>query len=240
MKRTNDFAPVRNPRSQPRDNYTGAVCVTRCGFRMVNCESLLEIHYGVQRDAFDFGLQEMISQPMTVGYFFDGKWREWTPDFMIRVGGAVRRELVEIKTWSFLYPEDDGLRAWRHAKFAAIADSVNRLTIRRSGQPMTFKFVLCTDREIRVQPRQYNADLMAGAVSRHGLPGVDAAELALLSLPHRSGIPELQRLLGPRYDALAVALNLAWRGTIRLDPGVKWSRETAFERTARQFVVNDP
>jgi hypothetical protein len=227
---------MRNPRQQPRDNYTGAVCVTRCGFTMAAFESLLEMHYVVQRDAFDFELTDIKAQPMTGKYWYDGKFRTWTPDFRVSSGGDSRHELVEVKSWSYLYPADEERRAWIHGKFIAIANEVNNLTVKEEdGTKHGFRFVLCTDREIRVQPRQYNAELMTGAVSKRTPPDAFKAELAVIALPHRTSVFDLQQTMGPKHDAFALALYLAWRGVIRLDPTEKWTRDSTFERTSRQL-----
>lgn len=224
MSHRKRYWKTRNPRSQPRDNYTGAVCVTRCGFRMVPFESLLEMHYLMQRDAFDFGLRDVISQSEKLQYWYDGKFRTWTPDFRIRAGSGERSELVEVKSWSALYPEDQALRAWIHGKFVAIEEAASQ-----EG----FKFVLSTEREIRVQPRLGNAELMLGAVSSVAPTDLFKAESALLRLPATTSVPALQEVMGSKHDAFAIALYLAWKGVIRLDPTLKWTRQTVFYRTSR-------
>jgi hypothetical protein len=192
-------------------------------------ESVLEFHYALQTDAFTFDLVQMDAQPLALKYWYDGKYRTWTPDFLVRRRGRNRALLSEVKSYGFLYPEDAQKRAWIRGKFQAIAKAA-------SDAAPGYDFSLFTEREIWIQPRLHNAELMMTAVYR-GYPEelCNAGRTAVLTLPHSSDLSELQTALGARYDALDIALHLAWRGEIVLDPSVKWSRTTAFRRSSRSL-----
>jgi hypothetical protein len=219
---------IRNPRRYPGDNYTGLVIVTRAGWKPIPFESTLEMHWLVQTDAFRFDLRSIEAQPFRLQYWFDGRYRTWTPDFLMQTSASVRPCVVEIKTIKSLYPSDPSKRYWVEARFK---------TIEQATAAAGYNFMLATEREIRIQPRQYNADMMTGAIDRHyPIERYRAGLTGLLSLPQRSRIPDLQRALGSRYDALDVALHHAWRGELILDPSVRWSRHTTFVRSSRQLL----
>lgn len=217
---------VRDPRRPPRNNYTGMVPMIRIGSRPVSFESMIEMDWLVVTDAFDFDVVDVRHQPCEIEYFFDGKHRTWTPDFQVVRKRTSRKELVEVKTLKYVHPGDGYKGAWRRAKLRAQARAAGR---------NHFDFRLCTDAEIRVQPRLKNA-LLVGAAAKHWSREMfQFAIESVLRLPHATSVPDLQRLVGPGHDAFNLALHLAWKGLIRLDPSVVWSRETAFERTDRSI-----
>ena len=201
--------------------------MTRCNWLGVAFESMLEMDWLIQTDAFTYDLRVVKAQPLQIKYWFDGKFRKWTPDFLRSVKSDNRSSLVEVKTLETLYPEDPEEQAWIKAKFAAIEHAANN-----EG----YGFVLATENEIRVQPRLHNAWLMTSVPSRHYPEACFRAGIdAVLILPATSSIARLQQVLGRNYDAFETALYLAWRGLVRLDPSVTWSRETTFERTGRRM-----
>jgi hypothetical protein len=218
---------VRNPRTQPGDNYTGLVPMTRCNWSGVAFESMLEMDWLIQTDAFTYGLREVKAQPCRIKYWFDGKYRRWTPDFLRAVEFENRPCLVEVKTLRALYPKDPEKRAWIRGKFAALEQAANN-----EG----YGFVLATENEIRIQPRLHNAGLMTSVATRYyPETSIRAGIDAVLALPKKSSVCGLQQALGLFHDGFEVALYLAWRGLIRLDPAVEWSRETTFVRTKRKL-----
>jgi len=202
------------------------VPMIRIGSKVVAFESLLEMDWLVVTDAFDFDITDVEHQPTVIEYFYDGKHRAWIPDFRVSRKATTRRELVEVKTWKHMHPRDNYEGAWRRGLMRARA---------RAARQAHYDFRLCTDAEIRVQPRLKNA-LLVGAAAKHcSREMFQFAIESVLRLPHKSSVADLQSLVGPGHDAFGMALHLAWNGLIRLDPSVAWSRETAFERTERSI-----
>lgn len=218
---------IRDPRSPSRDNYSGMVPVARCGWKPVECESMLEMDWVEVTAAFNRDLTDIEAQPCRIAYWFDGKHRKWTPDFRISVSTESRRTLVEVKTLKVLYPEDLQLRAYVHAKWSAIG---------AAAVSAGYGFVLATENEIRVRPRLDNAMLTTSIVDQFFPESrIQAGIDAVLSLPNGASVQDLENLLGGRRDGFKVAVHLAWRGLIRLDPSRKWTWETTFVRTQRRL-----
>lgn len=218
---------IRNPKRQFNDTFTGSVCISRCKWRPVPFESLLEMDWLLQKDAFSFDLESLEAQPCEIRYWFDGKHRVWIPDFGYRNRGPSRGTLVEVKPLQKLYPADPSERAWVHARFAAMRDA----TIARG-----YEFEVATENEIRVQPRLHNANRMVRSSGRHFPKELESAGFsAVLQLPHKATVKDLQSKLPSGIDAFDVALRLAWLGVITLDPRERWSRSTTFERSARSI-----
>ena len=218
---------IRNPARRFGDTYSGSFAVSRCNWRTVPFESMLEMHWLLQTDLFTFDLVSLDAQPCEVGYWFDGNFRVWIPDFRVRITGRSRAKLVEVKPLLALYPSDPSKRAWISARFAAMENAADA----RGDE-----FEVVTKNKIRVQPRLHNAKLMLRVSARHFPAALESAGLsAVLQLPHRAKVRDLQRVLGPGINAMEVALRLAWRGFITLDPRVRWSLDTTFERSDRSL-----
>lgn len=184
----------------------------------MQCESLLELDAVMMFDAFDRTIINVESQPLTLKYRHDGKFRKWTPDFLIQ-RRHVKPELVEVKTLAALYPDDLAERDDARQRFTAIQDSAER-----EG----FNFRLLTESEIRVQPALYNAKLLC----RHSplrlnknliLRGRDA----LLKLTDHT-ISAFQEEIGPDADGFAIAIALDWLGHAELGRRSRFSRASTF------------
>lgn len=201
-----------------RDGYRGEHPVARAGGKLVQCESLLELDALMMLDAFDRAINNVESQPVAVKYRHDGRFRKWTPDFLIERTG-VKPELVEVKTLKRLYPTDPFACADALQRFKALEDAAER-----GG----FKFRLLTEAEIRVQPALYNAKLLC----RHSPLRNNAALIlrgrdALRSMAEPS-IVEFQEKLGPDVDAFALAIAMDWLGHAQLDRRSRFSRASTF------------
>ncbi|GKQ53558.1 TnsA endonuclease N-terminal domain-containing protein [Bradyrhizobium sp. Ce-3] len=219
----------------------GSVNIARDRYRSVPFESELERDWLLLTDAFDLDLRSIVSQPRIgtgksggLPYRFDGRLWHWIPDFVrIRKGRRGLQDpspdLVEIKPLGELYPEypDDERRqeferAWIKAKWEAVSAHC---------QARGFGFELATENEIRVQPGLINAETMRSCAGPH-FPShwEKLGRLAVLRLPRESSTSDLQRMLPADVDAFSVALRLAWRGELLLDPLEEWSRTTKFTR----------
>lgn len=218
---------IRNPKRRFGDTYTGSFCISRCRWRTVPFESMLEMHWLLQKDAFTFDLEMLEAQPCEIPYWYDGKHRVWIPDFATRNRGQSRTTVVEVKPLLRLYPKDPSERAWVHGRFAAM---------RTAAIARGYEFEVSTENEIRVQPRLHNAKVMLRGAVRHFPAALESAGLsAVLQLPHQATVRDLQRKLPDGADAFEVALRLAWLGVITLDPRVRWSRDTTFVRSKRSL-----
>ena len=116
----------------------------------MDCESLLEADFITIVDAYDRDLAEIQEQPFPLKAWCLGRYRKWTPDFLLRREGR-RPELVEVKTLQALYPEDED----EAAEMAAWVDAIAAATLEKG-----FDFVLQTEDEIRIQPLLWNAKLL--------------------------------------------------------------------------------
>lgn len=201
-----------------RDGYRGEHPVGRSGGKLVQCESLLELDALMMLDAFDRTIINVESQPVAVKYRHAGRFREWTPDFLIERTG-VRPELVEVKTLERLYPADPFARADALQRFKALEDAAER-----EG----FKFRLLTESEIRVQPALYNARLLCRHSPLRNNPAlVLRGRTALLALKQHT-IASFQEELGPDVDAFALAIAMDWLGHAQLDRRSRFSRASTF------------
>lgn len=230
---------VRNPKRYFGDTYTGSVRITRNGNVQVPFESHLERDWLIRTDAFDFSLKSIVAQPRVhetkrgLPYRFEGKPRLWIPDFIrIRHGRDGLQDpppvLVEVKPWIRIYPEH--LNRHRQAELRA-REKARWRTIRQTAYARGFGFELATEKEIRIEPSLLNAVTMRRCADGFFPEASERiGRLALLRLPPDSGIPHLARVLPPDVDAFAVALRLAWRGEIVLDPSEVWTRTTSFVR----------
>ncbi|OKO73359.1 hypothetical protein AC629_36715 [Bradyrhizobium sp. NAS80.1] len=136
--------------------------------------------------------------------------------------------LIEVKPLIRIYPVHPDRRRQDFLRWRAKA---RWRAIRLAALILGFGFELATEREIRVMPSLANAGAMRRC-SDSFFPArwEKLGRLALLRLPHESSIPELARVLPPDIDAFSVALRLAWRGELVLDPSEVWSRTTKFVR----------
>jgi hypothetical protein len=166
-------------------------------------------------------------------YRFDGHERLWIPDFLrIRFGCDGLQDpppvLVEVKPLIRIYPEHQNPR---QQAFLRAREKARWRTIRHEAQARGFGFELATEREIRVNPSLLNAVTMRRCADDF-FPArwEKVGRFTLLRLPSNSSIPELARVLPPDVDAFSVALRLAWRGEIVLDPSEVWTRTTKFAR----------
>jgi len=230
---------VRNPKRYFGDTYTGAVRISRDGNLQVPFESHLERDWLIRTDAFDFRLKSVVAQPRVhakkrgLPYRFDGHERLWIPDFLrIRFGCDGLQDpppvLVEVKPLIRIYPEHQNPR---QQAFLRAREKARWRTIRHEAQARGFGFELATEREIRVNPSLLNAVTMRRCADDF-FPArwEKVGRFTLLRLPSNSSIPELARVLPPDVDAFSVALRLAWRGEIVLDPSEVWTRTTKFAR----------
>lgn len=216
---------VRIPRRTPRDNYTGAVQIARCGWRGIPFESMIEMDWLIVTNAFLHALCGIDAQPCIVEYFFDGTHRQWIPDFGVDLHTESHRILVEVKTLLELYPENPDEAAHVRAKWAAIE---------RAAIEQGYGFALYTENEIRIRPRLDNATLTSAVVTRFfPKERLQAGIDAVLKLPHGSSVEDIERLIGRRGDGLDVAIHLAWQGLIRLSPRRVWDWETTFVCTRK-------
>jgi len=225
--------PVRNPRRHFSDTFTGAVNISRDDHKSVPFESLLEQDWLIRTDAFDRDLRSIVAQPMEVKYRFDGKTRIWIPDFLrVRKGPVGRQDppadLVEVKPLISVYSDhpDEEVRERDQAYVAAKFEAIRMQTL-----ALGYEFVLATENEIRIEPSLRNASLMLRCADRAFPKKWErVGELAVVSLPRSSSIRELERALPEGVDGFSVALRLAWKGQIVLDPGENWTRATTFAR----------
>lgn len=198
-----------------RDGYRMEVPVFRCGGQVVECESLLEGDFVTIVEAYDRDLVEIQEQPFPLKIWLRGKFRKWTPDFLLRLDRA-QPELVEVKTLEALYPEDE-------AEAADMAGWVEAVEV--AAMEAGFGFSLQTEDEIRIQPLLWNAkllnryagDLYPETLERRGRE-------ALLTLSPVSSIEALQAVIGGDVDAFALAIRLDWLGHVELDRTVRFSR----------------
>lgn len=198
-----------------RDGYRMEIPVYRCGGQVVDCESLLEGDFVTIVDAYDRDLVEIREQPEPLKAWCGGRYRKWTPDFLLRRQGQ-RPELVEVKTLEALYPEDEERAAERAVWVAAIEDAATK-----GG----FDFSLQTEDEIRIQPLLWNAKLL-GRYAGDLYPDilVRRGREALLSMADGCLVDEFQDLVGGEVDAFALAIRLDWLGHVELDRTVRFSR----------------
>ncbi|MHC2518996.1 hypothetical protein [Bradyrhizobium diazoefficiens] len=232
------FESLRNPKRYFGDTYTGSVRISRDGNRQVPFESHLERDWLIRTDAFDFRLKSVVAQPRVhsaggLPYRFEGKERIWIPDFVrVRHGLDGLQDpppvLIEVKPLIRIYPVHRDPRRQAFLRWRAKA---RWRVIRLEALSRGFGFELATEREIRVMPSLANAALMRRCADTF-FPArwENVGRLALLRLPHESSIPELARVLPSDIDAFSVALRLAWRGELVLDPSKVWSRTTKFAR----------
>jgi len=201
-----------------RDGYRGEHPVARSGGKLVQCESLLELDALMMLDAFDRTIINVESQPLIVEYRHDGKFRKWTPDFLIERTG-LRPELVEVKTLERLYPEEPLARADVFQRFRALED-----VSARKG----FKFRLLTESEIRVQPALYNARLLCRHSPLRNKPDLVLRGRDALRSMAEPSIVGFQEKLGPDVDAFALAIAMDWLGHAQLDRRSRFSRASTF------------
>ncbi|GJE81014.1 hypothetical protein [Methylorubrum thiocyanatum] len=200
-----------------RDGYRMEVPVYRVGGQVVDCESLLEGDFVTIVDAYDRDLVEILEQPLALRIWFAGRFRKWTPDFMLRLG-ARKPELVEVKTLEALYPEDEAEAAKVEGWWEAVGEAAMR---------QGFAFSLQTEDEIRIQPLLWNAKLLsryADDLYPEGL--VRRGREALLALPLETSVADLQGLTGGDVDAFALALRLDWLGHVEIDRTAKFCRSS--------------
>lgn len=224
---------VRRPRRYFGDNYTGSVNISRDDHKAVPFESLLEQDWLIRTDAFSRDLRSIEAQPFEVEYRFDGRNRIWIPDFRRRRKGPEGRQdppadLVEVKPLISVYPDDpdEAVRARKQAYVKARFEEIRMRTL-----ALGYEFVLATENEIRIEPSLRNASLMLRCADRAFPKNWErVGELAVVSLPRSSSIRELEQVLPEDVDAFSVALRLAWKGQIVLDPERKWTRATTFAR----------
>ncbi len=203
-----------------RIGYRMEIPVYRCDGQVVECESLLEGDFVTIVDAYDRGLVEIQEQPFPLKIWVNGKWKTWTPDFLLRLAGA-KPELVEVKTLEALYPEDEAeavaASAWVQAVEAAASDA-------------GFDFSLQTEDEIRIQPLLWNAKLL-GRYADDLYPArlVQRSREILLRLPRETSVAALQDEMGGEIDAFSLAIRLDWLGHVEID------RTERFSRSARMI-----
>lgn len=230
---------VRHPRRYFGDNHTGAVVIFRDGGEAVPFESMLERDWLIRTDTYDHDLKWIVAQPRVdeekggLPYEFDGRTRVWIPDFMRQRKGRdglqdPRPVLVEVKPLFSVYPDDpdEAKRELDQDYVAAKFDAIRKKALARG-----YGFSLATEDEIRIQPSLHNADLIrrcAGILFPERWEAV--GRLAVLRLPRKSSIRELERVLPAGVDAFSVALRLAWRGEIVIAPDEEWTRATTFAR----------
>jgi len=233
------FESVRNPKRYFGDTYTGSVRISRDANRQVPFESHLERDWLIRTDAFDFDLRSIVAQPRVhpkkkgLPYWFEGRERIWIPDF-VRVRNGIDGlqspppVLVEVKPLIRIYPVHPDRRRQAFLRWRAKA---RWRAVRLAALARGFGFELATEREIRVTPSLANAVAMRRCTdSFFPTSWEKVGRLALLRLPHESSILELARVLPPDVDAFSLALRLAWRGELTLDPSEVWARTTKFAR----------
>ncbi|MFF8799871.1 MULTISPECIES: TnsA endonuclease N-terminal domain-containing protein [unclassified Methylobacterium] len=204
-----------------RDGYRVEIPVYRVGGQVVDCESLLEGDFVTIVEAYDRDLVEIQEQPLALRIFFEGRFRTWTPDFLLRLRGK-RPELVEVKTLEALYPEDDADAARVEGWWCAVEEAA-----RRKG----FDFSLQTEHEIRIQPLLWNAKLL-GRYADDLFPDrlVRAGREALLALPEETTVADLQEAVGSGVEAFPLAIRLDWLGHVEIDRTERFSASARMRR----------
>lgn len=219
---------IRNPKRLFGDTYSGSVCISRWEWKSAPFESLLEMHWLIQKDLFTFDLTMLDAQPFSFEYRFEGKRRQWIPDFRYRTRSQTAMTLVEIKPIARLYPRDPDQRAQERARWEAIALAVE-------AQGMAFE--LFTENEIRVRPRLDNAMALLDGARRHFPRDVETAALsAALRIPSGSTPRDLARAMGRQAPGFRAAMRLAWLGVITMDPSEVWNADTPFVRSSRPLL----
>lgn len=133
--------PVRTVKNGP----PGKVIVRIAGMKSIPpaiAESPLEFDFSILLEA-DPAVISYETQPIKIRYFFEGKKRTYTPDFLVTYQD--RQELVEVKPQEIA--ETEQFRRWQ----AAVEPC-----IRQMGY--AFRVVTCT--EIRREPRLSNQRLL--------------------------------------------------------------------------------
>jgi hypothetical protein len=230
---------VRNPRRSFSPTYKGSLNNPRDGHRAVDFESMLEEDWVVREVAFDLELGRLVSQPRVdatkdgLPYRFDGKERVWIPDFVRQRRGRPGLQdpppaLVEVKPLTSIYPDHPDERV-RERERVYVKEKFE--TIRLAALARGYAFELATENEIRIQPGLQNAALMLRVCTPFfPMAWEKIGEQAVIELPFESSITELAQVLPGKIDAFSVALWLAFKGQIRLDPERKWTRTTKFVR----------
>lgn len=134
----------RKIRTGRRDGFVADVPVSRLGGKLVSADSMLEADFVLVTDAYEDDFTDIVSQPFTLTIFVNGRWRKWTPDYLIK--RKVRfDEIVEVKILSWLYHSEPAKRLLAQERLMAM---------RAAAEERGCKFRLVTEDEIRVQPRR--------------------------------------------------------------------------------------
>lgn len=217
--RPHDTAP--RIRTGHEDHYVGETPLLRLSRKLVAARSLLALDYLTVTDAVWRDLENVEEMPFVIDVCYGGRPREWIPDYLVVRKGRIG-DLVMVRTLGWLHPTSSRRRDHVLERLA---------TYREAARVNGFGFRLYTEEQVRVQPRLYNAKLLA----RHVSPFMPRAEIvaaidALGDLPTESSVPALGERLGRPDSALRLALNLHWLGHVRMDPKVYHGRDTGFTK----------
>lgn len=199
---------ARTVRSRGRDIYTTDIPLTRLGNQVASGEGLLEGDAWTLLDFLYDDISDFVAQPFSVEIEVFGERHIWWPDALLRRAG--RPCLIEVKPLEEVHPEEPQLAAFVSARFSAIeAACTNRGA----------EFMLLTEREIRLQPRHQNSQVMFRAITAHIPERVvwNAADI-LVELPRITSVLALfERLPDHGDSALLIACMLDRLGYVELD-----------------------
>lgn len=225
----------REVRIRSKDIYTGLVPLSFSAepgqpepdTKMLGNESLTEGDFWTVINFTEKRLANAWSQPMRIEVEILGRQRHWIPDALLVFNDGRRPLLVEVKQLSAVKidREKDPERAlWVSAWHRALG---------RAAEARGCDFALYTDAEIRLEPRFYNSNVMARALSAQvPTAALQKAVGALADLPRPITVSTFAHRLGEyAKGALNIACVLDRLGYIQID------RSTPF-RPQSEFVAS--
>lgn len=240
MARRPKAGSVRNVVSGRSDGYTGRVPFARLGFVSVGFESMLARDFLVTTSALEHDIVEINSEPFWLEGRVGHSDHRWLPDYRI-VRSCGPMELIEVKPVYDVHPDLNphyrDLPADVLGGKVRIADE-RFAAMEQLAKDAGYVFRLLTEEEIRVEPRLGNCALMLRYAEHFFPPQLVLAGKIALATNDIWSVGDLQDALPDGFDALPIALRLAWLGDLEFDPTVRITRRSAFARVKSQRMLS--